>query len=498
MRSGIIGIGTVLAAALMARADEPRWATDARLIEKSMQAVIAKAEPAVACVLVYRDTATSSEPQRPIPFVEQTARIAVPDYYGSGVVISSQGLILTNYHVVRGAKNIQVRLPAITDGNGVEGPPRGGQAEIFAADNRSDLAVLKLLSPTPPFPSIPLGRGEDLRKGSFVVSLAHPYAAGFRDGSASASWGIVSNLRRFPAGSGDEAVNASKALSQLGTLIQTDTRIQLGASGGALVDMGGRLVGLTTSQAALTGVDSPGGFAMPIDAIARRIIEVLLRGEEVEYGFLGVGPSGRYSPRSDGFEVGRIVANSPAAAKLQPYDIILKVNGQPVRDQDELFLQLGTTLTGRQATLWIRRGNSEQPEVVRLVKTPVSAPDKLEGIARQTDGRPRVIRLNSKQGGVATNRPPAIYGLRVDYSSVIAHDGPIAGGVVVREVKANSPAQKANLQEYLDIITRVNGEAVTTPAEFYATAQRAAAAGEKVTLTVSDGPTENPRTVTLP
>ena len=71
-------------------------------------------------------------------------------------------------------------------------------------------------------------------------------------------------------------------------LLQTDARLQLGASGGALVDLDGKLVGLTTAQAALTGVDSPGGFAIPIDANYRRIIEVLSRGEEVDYGFLGV------------------------------------------------------------------------------------------------------------------------------------------------------------------------------------------------------------------
>src|SRR5947208_1842986 len=80
------------------------------------------------------------------------------------------------------------------------GQPREGYAALFAADVKSDLAVLKFNSSLGPFPTVALGRGEDLKKGSLVASLGHPYAAGYRDGSPSASWGIVSNLRRRPPG----------------------------------------------------------------------------------------------------------------------------------------------------------------------------------------------------------------------------------------------------------------------------------------------------------
>ncbi len=490
MRRGvIIGAGVVLAAALAAAADEPRGA-DLRQIEQSLQAVIAKAEPAVACVLAYRHPDPIPDPSHRT--ADRDDAVRVPDSYGSGVVVTPQGLILTNYHVVRDAKTIYVRLPAGKDADGGDGPSRVSQARIYAADNRSDLAVLQLLSPAGPYPFLPLGVGEKLRKGSLIVSLAHPYAAGYRDGSASASWGIVSNLRRQPPGSGDEFVRASKALSQLGTLIQTDVRLQLGMSGGALVDLDSRLVGLTTAQAALTGVDAPGGFAAPLDANLRRIVEVLLRGEEVEYGFLGVSAARRAATT---IQLDTVVHNSPAwQAGLRPGDAILKVNGQPVRDPDDLFLLIGAALAGRRAELLVQRGDREpQPVAVTLVKAPINAPDKLEGVAVQPDGRPAVTRFNATSFGVATSRPKAVYGLRVDYTSVIAGaDRVIPAGVVVREAEPNSPAKAALLQEYADVITAVNDRPVHTPAEFYAAARRAAEAGDKVRLTLAN------RTVSLP
>ena len=146
----------------------------------------------------------------------QPDRTAVPDYYGSGVVLDPSG---PDPHELpcRPRRRTSISRSASAgrprDANGVEGPPRGGVGRHYAADNRSDLAVLKPDRPTPPLPDAsPSAAGEDLKKGSFVVSLAHPYAAGYRDGSASASWGIVSNLRRRPpADSGNESGRASNA-----------------------------------------------------------------------------------------------------------------------------------------------------------------------------------------------------------------------------------------------------------------------------------------------
>src|SRR5207248_9895782 len=111
----------------------------------------------------------------------------VPESFGSGVVIDAAGLILTNAHVVRDATKVYVRLP----GN------RGSWADVHALDPRSDLAVLKLIDDkVPDLQPIKFGDGDKVEVGDFVVSLANPYAAGFRDGNPSASWGMVSNLKR--------------------------------------------------------------------------------------------------------------------------------------------------------------------------------------------------------------------------------------------------------------------------------------------------------------
>ena len=121
-------------------------------------------------------------------------------------------------------------------------------------------------------------------------------------------------------------------------------RLQVGCSGGALLDLHGKLIGLTSSLAGLHGGDTPGGFAIPIDAGMKRIIEVLKSGREVEYGFLGVG----FEPaqeRGDGVVLGSVAEGSPADRKgLKAKDVILAIEGIPVHDGDDLFLALGTQL----------------------------------------------------------------------------------------------------------------------------------------------------------
>src|SRR5204863_5236552 len=142
---------------------------------------------------------------------------------------------------IRGAAptGIYVRLPG----------EKGCYATIHAADQRSDLAVLKLNAELPGLKAIPLGQGEKLRKGQFVLSLANPFAAGFRDGSPSASWGIVSNLHRRAARADDDEKKVELHVHPI--LLQTDARLNLGCSGGALLNLRGELIGLTTARAAI-------------------------------------------------------------------------------------------------------------------------------------------------------------------------------------------------------------------------------------------------------
>jgi S1-C subfamily serine protease len=326
-------------------------------------------------------------------------------------------------------------------------------ADIYAADHRSDLAVLKLIDDkVGPLPAIPFGDGGSVRKGQWLLSIANPFAAGFRDGSPSASWGILSNIRRRAPGKLREE-ERMKTLHQYGTLLQTDARLNLGCSGGALIDLKGEMIGLTTAVAALSGSETAGGFAVPLDDKMKRIIAVLRQGKEVEYGFLGVAleesdrreEGVQVSTRSDG-----VVAGSPASrAGLRPGDRIMKVNGVRLRDNEDLFLAVGGLLAGSEVRLEVRsfRGAVVERGPVPLAKLYV--PGK----------------------SIVSNKPAAFRGLRVDYTSVSYMRAglggvPIRNGVAVREVRPGSPADQARLRAD-DVIVKVGNRSVATPDEFY-------------------------------
>jgi S1-C subfamily serine protease len=427
-------------------AREPGRLADALALQDAMVAAIKRAEPAVACILVTR-----SEDKSEQRALAQPGR--VPESYGSGVVIDEAGLILTNQHVVRDATAVYVRLPG----------ERAGYADVYAGDPRSDLAVLRLREPQRfrPLTALQLGDGGKVRKGDWVLSMANPFAAGFRDGSPSASWGIISNIRRRAPSkpSAPDEANYNRTLHEYGTLLQTDARLNLGCSGGALIDLKGDLIGLTTSLAAIYGGETPGGFAVPMDEGMRRIIEVLKRGEEVEYGFLGISlPKEPQARSADGVVIDRVIPGSPASGKLHGLnetlgpDVIRRVNGVPVQDQDDVFLALGTLLAGSEARLEVAHRDGRVEVIsVKLAKFYVP-PGKV----------------------IATNRPPAVGGLRVDWTSILylrpggqqIFGRGIPRGVMIREVQTGSAADAARLQES-KVIQFVNGQPVATPDDFY-------------------------------
>src|SRR5260370_33414738 len=195
-RIGLIGLAMTLAGvAGSARGQDAL--KQALALEEAIQQITAKAEQSFACILVSRSDAYKKfdrfadkpvpgqlgdfDPQRgggrmhgnsPDPRLNMAELNHVPDAYGSGVVIDPSGLVLTNYHVVRDATKIFVRLPGKT----------GWYANIHAADERSDLAVLKLIDLQQKLPALPVGDGSTLRKGQFILALANPFEAGFRDG----------------------------------------------------------------------------------------------------------------------------------------------------------------------------------------------------------------------------------------------------------------------------------------------------------------------------
>lgn len=474
-RRVLLAVAMLLSASVAVRTDEAD-VRQALALQRAVQAAIRDAEPAIACILVSRSDVYARlgqklNPDKPGELGEFSANALqflpgvtedelpswrrkldladpsiVPESFGSGVVVGAQGLVLTNYHVVKDATKVFVRLPG----------RKGSYADIHAADARADLAVLRLLKPPVGLKTIALGEAEKCARGQFVLSIANPFAAGFRDGQPSASWGILSNIRRRVPGNPNE-LDRVKPLHQYGSLLQTDARLNLGCSGGALINLKGEMIGLTTALAAIQGGETPGGFAVPMDAGMRRIVDVLRRGEEIDYGFLGVsfdqGPG-----NGEGVRLSGLVRGSPAErdGQLQPGDRILEVNGRPIHESDDLFLALGSELAGTKVRMKVQRVRPGLPDNVQVTLAKFLSPGKS---------------IHSSLG-----KRPFVRGLRVDHASLLVQ--PVANrfsripqGVMVSAVQPNTPAAAVPLKNG-DVIAEVQGRPIASPADFYREMER--------------------------
>ncbi len=453
--------------------DAPRPAAPLEALQDALTTAIAKAEPSVVAITRARQPGEETTTAVRGLAVEgqnlglsEIADLTDPEYlplpgdFGSGVVIGPEGAILTAFHVVKGAARLQVRAP-------------GGisfDAEVIAADPRSDLAVIAPRSapglPLPALKPIAIGDAGTLRKGMFLVVLGNPYHTA-RDGNASASWGILSNTSRrilppLEASTADQFRNRQMFQHQP-TLLQLDAKLNLGMSGGAVVNLQGELVGITTTGGNVLGFDAQAGYAIPLDARGRRAVEALRHGREVEYGFLGI----RLDETAPNI-VGGVRPGTPAAeGDLVVGDEVLAVGNEPVTAEVGLSLALATAPVGEPVKLKIRREGREMEKTVFLSKYPV-------------DGEV-----------IATNRPAAWRGMRVDYTSVLAENtfsddilnAMARGGVGIVEVQPGSPAEAAGLRRG-QILLKVNGKPIRTPSEFEAVIRTASGA---VTLETDRG-----------
>jgi len=374
----------------------------------------------------------------------------VPNEFASGVVVDRDGLVLTNMHVLGDELTDEYWVTT------AEG--RSFRMQIKAADPRSDLAVLEVVTPrrnAEDFVPIRFGDGAKLRKGQFVVALGNPYAIA-RDGQVSASWGIVANLSRraAPPSEVDSAREFPRSLHQFGTLIQTDARLNLGTSGGALVDLHGDMVGLTTSQAALAGFEQSAGYAIAVDDLFLRVVETLKEGREVEYGLLGIEPENfvdSHGRRSGALVTGLHKRWPAGLAGVSNGDVVTHVDGQPIHDADGLRLQIGKLPAAATVTLTLMHDGRLLQKQVTLSKFWV---DKRR---------------------IATRRPPAWRGLRVEYPTAVDPTGGSQGQldqgsfkgtyVTVTEVEPGSPAAKAGLRPGAPI-SHAAGRSLETPDDF--------------------------------
>jgi serine protease Do len=348
---------------------------------------------------------------------------------GSGVIVSSDGYVLTNNHVVSGANDIEVSLA----------DKRSFKAAIVGPDPMTDIAIIKLDAKD--LPVLVLGNSDSINVGNFVLAVGNPFGL-----SGTITMGIVSAKGRGNLG-----------IEGYENFIQTDAAVNPGNSGGALVNVHGELIGINTAiYAGRSGGNQGIGFAVPIN-MARQVMDQILKKGKVVRGYLGawiqaVTPKIAKSfglPKPQGVLLSDIGSNSPAArAGLTKGDIVLQINGQPVNDPNELQLKIAMTPPGSNVQLKIFRNGSEQTIAVKLGELPV----KGEQAQQQEENVD-----SSWQGFSVENLTP-------DIARQLRLPGNTRG-VVVTEVEPGSAAEAANIQRG-DVILQVNRQPINSVDDF--------------------------------
>jgi serine protease DegQ len=269
---------------------------------------------------------------------------------GSGVIVSAQGYLLTNHHVIDGADDIEVQL---TDG-------RSATAKVIGTDPESDVAVLKIELER--LPVITMGSVEALQVGDPVLAIGNPFGVG-----QTVTSGIVSALGRTQLG-----------INTFENFIQTDAAINPGNSGGALVDAQGQLVGINTAIYSRSGGNLGIGFAIPANA-AQQVLESLVRDGAVMRGWIGVEPRD-LTPElaqslnltaKQGVLITGVLQNGPAAkGGLQPGDVVMKVGGANVTTTAQLLNAVAALKPKSEAVIAVQRGDRVVDVKVSVAQRP--------------------------------------------------------------------------------------------------------------------------------
>ena len=269
---------------------------------------------------------------------------------GSGVIVSPQGYILTNYHVVEGADEIQVVLP---DG-------RKAAGKLVGSDPETDLAVVRVALDK--LPVVALGQVEQAKVGDVVLAIGNPFGVG-----QTVTMGIISALGRN-----------NLHINHFENFIQTDAAINFGNSGGALIDTQGNLLGINSAIYSQTGGSVGIGFAIPVST-ARSVLDAIIKDGHVVRGWIGV-ESQEITPemahsfgldRDTGAIIAGVVRNGPAdKAGMKPGDILLSVDGKPVKDTNEMLNLIAQLSPGGESTLRILRKSRESELHLTVGKRP--------------------------------------------------------------------------------------------------------------------------------
>ena len=284
---------------------------------------------------------------------------------GSGSIIDEQGDILTNYHVIEGAQKLSVSL----------GGQKDYAARVIGGDPDTDLAVIRLIEkPTGPLTVVPLGDSDKLAVGQKVLAIGNPFGL-----DRTLTTGVISGLQRPIRARNNRLIEGA---------IQTDASINPGNSGGPLLDSHGRMIGINSQILSPSGASSGVGFAVPIN-IAKRVVPQLLQGGQVRRPKLGISTRDVEAirnqidlPVSDGVLILQVARGSGAAnaglrglqqtenGDVEIGDIILGINGEKVRNQDELFRVTEKHQVGETVQVLILRDGQRMTVAVRLTEAP--------------------------------------------------------------------------------------------------------------------------------
>jgi len=343
---------------------------------------------------------------------------------GSGVIVGSNGIILTANHVVQDAENVSVLLS----------DDREFSAEIVGTDPETDIAVLRL-DADKDLPFVPLGSSGNLKVGDWVLALGNPFAAGLR-GSVTA--GIISAQGRSGMG-----------LTRYEDFIQTDAAINPGNSGGPLVNIHGEVIGINTAIASRSGGYQGIGFAIPIDLVGSVMDNIVTNGRVIR-GWLGVyirdldaslrEAFGMDSDQSGGVLVDQVVDGSPADdAGIEDGDIILELEGDPIADGNDLRFRTASYSPGTKISVRLLREGKRKNLKVELgeldSQTASSEPDD--------SNRDALASIGFEAANLDDN-----------YRAELRLDDSIEG-VVVLSVERLSPAAKGELRAG-DVIIKAN------------------------------------------
>ncbi len=382
---------------------------------------------------------------------------------GSGFIVSPDGYVVTNNHLITGATGTgTVDTVTVTLTNRKE-----YTARIVGRDATSDLALLKIEGSNLPY--VNWGDSTRSRVGDWVIAIGNPYGLG---GTVTA--GIISALHRGITGVG-----------AYDRYIQTDASINMGNSGGPMFDLNGNVIGINSALISPTGASVGIGLAIPAE-LAKPVIDSLRRGQRPQRGYLGVGlqpldenlaPS-LGLPKDSGEIVRSIVAGGPAAqAGLQQGDVIVRVNGQAVTPEQTVSYLVANTPVGSRVPLEIIRGGRRMTVSVIVGQRPTE-----EQLARISGGDPGTQGAPNGPAPVAPQRALGLSLAPLTPELARAANLPAnARGVIVTAVDPNGDAADEGLQRG-DLIVSVNNQLVTTPAQVVAAVDAARRAGRSSVL----------------